>query len=60
MQSKTKHRQTWVARWLGPRGSMLTVHYLLELLRGCLIEIKRDTHSWLLKRPPTPKAADQD
>lgn len=37
VQSKTKHGQTWVARWPGPHGSMLTVHYLLELLRGCLV-----------------------
>ena len=59
-QSKTKHRQTWVAQWPGPHRSTLTAHYLLELLRGCVVppEIKRGTHSWLLREPPHPQAAD--
>lgn len=59
-QSKTKHRQTWGAWWPGPHGSMLSVHYLLELLRGCVVppEIKRGKHSWLLREPPHPQAAN--
>lgn len=59
-QSKTKHRQTWGARWPGPHGSLLSVHYLLELLRGCVVppEIKRGKHSWLLREPPHPQAAN--
>lgn len=59
-QSKTRHGQTWGVWWLGPHGSMLSVHHLLELLRGCVTppEIKRGTHSWLLREPPHPQAAN--